>query len=82
MSNIILPEAIQEDMRYLQLLSHGFPCDAGTEIISLEAIRTCLKVPEHFLIRPAQVDEAFSMYCQMLPKPSKERKVNGNIRQY
>ena len=36
----ITPETIQEDMRYLQLLSHSFPtiADASTEIINLEAI--------------------------------------------
>mgnify|MGYP000166955313 FL=1 len=38
--NSITPETIQEDMRYLQLLSHSFPtiADASTEIINLEAI--------------------------------------------
>ena len=36
----ITPEMIQEDMRYLQLLSRSFPtiAAASTEIINLEAI--------------------------------------------
>ncbi len=40
--NSITPETIQEDMRYLQLLSHSFPtiADASTEIINLEAPMT------------------------------------------
>lgn len=47
----ITPETIQEDMRYLQLLSHSFPtiADASTEIINLEAILNLPKGTEHFL---------------------------------
>ncbi len=47
----ITPEAIQEDMRYLQLLSHSFPtiAHASTEIINLEAILNLPKGTEHFL---------------------------------
>ena len=39
-SHQITPEMIQEDMRYLQLLSRSFPtiAAASTEIINLEAI--------------------------------------------
>ena len=49
--NQITPETIQEDMRYLQLLSHSFPtiADASTEIINLEAILNLPKGTEHFL---------------------------------
>ena len=49
--NSITPETIQEDMRYLQLLSHSFPtiADASTEIINLEAILNLPKGTEHFL---------------------------------
>ena len=47
--NSITPETIQEDMRYLQLLSHSFPtiADASTEIINLEAILNLPKGTEH-----------------------------------
>ena len=50
-SNPITPEMIQEDMRYLQLLSNSFPtiADASTEIINLEAILNLPKGTEHFL---------------------------------
>ena len=39
-NSTITPEMIQEDMRYLQLLSRSFPtiAAASTEIINLEAI--------------------------------------------
>ena len=49
--NQITPETIQEDMRYLQLLSRSFPtiADASTEIINLEAILNLPKGTEHFL---------------------------------
>ena len=42
---------IQEDMRYLQLLSRSFPtiADASKEIINLEAILNLPKGTEHFL---------------------------------
>ena len=47
----ITPEMIQEDMRYLQLLSRSFPtiAAASTEIINLEAIVNLPKGTEHFL---------------------------------
>jgi fructose-1,6-bisphosphatase-3 len=47
----ITPEMIQEDMRYLQLLSRNFPtiADASKEIINLEAILNLPKGTEHFL---------------------------------
>lgn len=47
----ITPEMIQEDLRYLQLLSRSFPtiADASTEIINLEAIINLPKGTEHFL---------------------------------
>ena len=49
--NSITPEMIQEDMRYLQLLSRSFPtiAAASTEIINLEAIVNLPKGTEHFL---------------------------------
>ena len=49
--NPITPEIIQEDMRYLQLLSRSFPtiAAASTEIINLEAIVNLPKGTEHFL---------------------------------
>lgn len=47
----ITPEMIQEDLRYLELLSHKFPtiAAASTEIINLEAILNLPKGTEHFL---------------------------------
>ena len=50
-SNPITPEMIQEDMRYLQLLSRSFPtiAAASSEIINLEAIVNLPKGTEHFL---------------------------------
>ena len=49
--NQITPEMIQEDMRYLELLSHNFPtiAAASTEIINLKAILNLPKGTEHFL---------------------------------
>ena len=49
--NQITPEMIQEDMRYLELLSHSFPtiAAASTEIINLKAILNLPKGTEHFL---------------------------------
>ena len=49
--SVITPEMIQEDMRYLQLLSRSFPtiAAASTEIINLEAIVNLPKGTEHFL---------------------------------
>lgn len=47
----ITPEIIQQDLRYLELLSHNFPtlAAASTEIINLEAILNLPKGTEHFL---------------------------------
>ncbi len=47
----ITAEMIQEDLRYLELLSHNFPtiAAASTEIINLEAIMNLPKGTEHFL---------------------------------
>ena len=47
----ITPENIENDLRYLQLLSRSFPtiADASTEIINLEAILNLPKGTEHFL---------------------------------
>ena len=47
----ITSEMIQEDIRYLELLSHDFPslAAASTEIINLEAILNLPKGTEHFL---------------------------------
>lgn len=47
----ITAEMIQEDIRYLELLSHNFPtiAAASTEIINLEAIMNLPKGTEHFL---------------------------------
>lgn len=73
--NSITPETIQEDMRYLQLLSHSFPtiADASTEIINLEAILNLPKGTEHFLPTCTESTRHSSMYCGMLPGPSKEK---------
>ena len=62
-------------MRYLQLLSHSFPtiADASTEIINLEAILNLPKGTEHFLADLHGEYEHSSMYCGMLPGPSKEK---------
>ena len=47
----ITPEMIQQDLRYLELLSHNFPtiAAASREIINLEAILNLPKGTEHFL---------------------------------
>lgn len=47
----ISKEALEKDLRYLQLLSRSFPniADASTEIINLEAILNLPKGTEHFL---------------------------------
>ncbi len=49
--NTLTSEAVEEDLRYLQLLSRSFPtiADASTEIINLEAILNLPKGTEHFL---------------------------------
>lgn len=55
-------EAIQKDMRYLELLSHKFPtiAAASTEIINLEAILNLPKGTEHYLADLHGEYEAFS----------------------
>ena len=52
---------IEEDMRYLQLLSQRFPtiADASTEIINLQAILNLPKGTEHFLADIHGEHEAF-----------------------
>ena len=47
----ITPAMIQDDLRYLELLSHNFPtiASASTEIINLEAILNLPKGTQHFL---------------------------------
>ena len=47
----ITTEMIEQDLRYLELLSHKFPtiAAASTEIINLEAILNLPKGTEHFL---------------------------------
>lgn len=47
----ITSEMIEQDLRYLELLSHNFPtiAAASTEIINLEAILNLPKGTEHFL---------------------------------
>ena len=47
----ITSEMIQDDIRYLELLSNNFPtiAAASTEIINLEAILNLPKGTEHFL---------------------------------
>lgn len=49
--NEITTDMIQQDIRYLELLSHNFPtiAAASTEIINLEAILNLPKGTEHFL---------------------------------
>lgn len=51
MPKSIILESIQEDLRYLNLLSRSFPtvASASTEIINLEAILNLPKGTEHFL---------------------------------
>lgn len=57
----ITPEMIQEDLRYLELLSNNFPtiAAASTEIINLEAILNLPKGTEHFLADIHGEHEAF-----------------------
>ncbi len=59
--NLITPENIAGDLRYLQLLSRSFPtiADAATEIINLESILNLPKGTEHFLTDIHGEDEAF-----------------------
>ena len=57
----ITAEMIQEDLRYLELLSHNFPtiAAASTEIINLEAILNLPKGTEHYLADLHGEHEAF-----------------------
>lgn len=57
----ITAEIIQNDLRYLELLSHNFPtiAAASTEIINLEAILNLPKGTEHFLADLHGEHEAF-----------------------
>lgn len=57
----ITPDMIQEDLRYLELLSNNFPtiAAASTEIINLEAILNLPKGTEHFLADLHGEHEAF-----------------------
>lgn len=50
-TNMVTPEMIENDMRYLKLLAQSFPtiADASTEIINLEAINNLPKGTEHFI---------------------------------
>lgn len=58
---LISKEIIENDIRYLQLLSKSFPniAEASTEIINLEAILNLPKGTEHFLTDIHGEDEAF-----------------------
>ena len=73
----IKPEFIQNDIRYLQLLSHSFPtvADASTEIINLEAILNLPKGTEHFL---ADIHGEYEAFQHVLKNASGniKRKVN------
>jgi fructose-1,6-bisphosphatase-3 len=73
----ITPETIQNNMRYLQLLSHSFPtiADASTEIINLEAILNLPKGTEHFL---ADLHGEYEAFQHVLKNASGniKRKVN------
>ena len=57
----ITPDMIQQNLRYLELLSHNFPtiAAASTEIINLEAILNLPKGTEHFLADLHGEHEAF-----------------------
>ncbi len=78
-NNPITPEMIQEDMRYLQLLSRSFPtiASASTEIINLEAIVNLPKGTEHFLADLHGEYEAFQ-HVQCLR--SHQAKSKGSVR--
>lgn len=73
--NQITPETIQEDMRYLQLLSHSFPtiADASTEIINLEASLTFPREQNIFWRTYMENMKLFSMCYVMLREPSNEK---------
>ena len=68
---------IEEDMRYLQLLSQSFPtvAEASTEIINLQAILNMPKGTEHFL---ADIHGEYEAFIHVLKNASGniKRKVN------
>ena len=68
---------IEEDMRYLQLLSQSFPtvAEASTEIINLQAILNLPKGTEHFL---AEIHGEYEAFIHVLKNASGniKRKVN------
>ena len=68
---------IEEDMRYLQLLSQSFPtvAEASTEIINLQAILNLPKGTEHFL---ADIHSEYEAFIHVLKNASGniKRKVN------
>ena len=68
---------IEEDMRYLQLLSQSFPtvAEASTEIINLQAILNLPKGTEHFL---ADIQGEYDAFIHVLKNASGniKRKVN------
>ena len=68
---------IEEDMRYLQLLSQSFPtvAEASTEIINLQAILNLPKGTEHFL---ADIHGEYEAFIHVLKNASGniKRKVN------
>ena len=70
-------QAIMQDLRYLQLLSHRFPtiAEASTEIINLQAILQLPKGTEHFL---ADIHGEFEAFQHILKNASGniKRKVN------
>ena len=70
-------QAVEDDMRYLQLLSHSFPtiAEASTEIINLQAILNLPKGTEHFL---ADIHGEFEAFRHVLKNASGniKRKVN------
>ena len=70
-------QAVEDDMRYLQLLSHSFPtiAEASTEIINLQAILNLPKGTEHFL---ADIHGEFEAFSHVLKNASGniKRKVN------
>lgn len=75
--NQITPEAIEQDIRYLKLLSRSFPtiAAASTEIINLEAILNLPKGTEHFLADLHGEYEAFQHVVRNA-SGSIKRKVN------
>ena len=71
------PKDIEDDMRYLRLLSQSFPtiADASTEIINLQAILNLPKGTEHFL---ADLHGEYKSFQHVLKNASGniKRKVN------